>query len=817
MGVQEDVLFGEICKKNGLVGEKDLEEAYHILDDRRSKGAERSLEQVLVENHLLEPKLAGKVRSLVSSALDKSRRKEKKKERKERAQWSKAQLRDRSGSARRIGGYELLDELGTGAMGAVFQARQISLNKIVALKLLLPKFARDRVYAERFQREARAAARLNHPNIILPFDVGCDDGYHWIAMEYVPGINAREKVESEGPMDVREALRICVEVIKALGFAWKNGIIHRDVKPANIMLCDDGRVKLGDLGLARVESGGDLTQVGKCIGTPFYMAPEQAIDNRTIDCRCDIYSLGASLYHMVTGTVPFMGATAAAVLTKHITEALPDPREHRPDLPDNLVRVIGRMMVKDPEERYQTAEEVLDDLKRVLARKPVSAPAFGSGARPAVAASRGKRARKGSRTRRARAAPAPGGAALIAVGLLVLLLLAWLVLRPRRNPGVEPEPRNPVVVPDEEQQASDQRERAAAAHLRAALAQSEPGRKIRELRGLAITYAGTEAARKAEEAAHHLEEEQRGDDRQALRDLEEAAEKLSDEEKLGEALALLVRSRRRFQSSEALNQLESAITGLKSRIAWKKVGLETEIQGAAQRGMYASADSLLLVASRALGPEASDWIAGQRAWLRDKRNAPPPAPPSVEEEIEADVALLVELAGLLVEVRFDEADRLVRERPAPFHPDLAAWRSIDRQALERWAELWKLVLAAARREDGVQVRWQLRDGRLVEGRLQGVRDGRVIVSLPDASLILPPWSLSAGAIAELLGPDREVQRVATLGQALIDLYSGRVLAALEAFDVLETQGVPCADFRLRAAVLGLIFGSSGRTPEDSAP
>ncbi len=814
---QEDVLFGEICKKNGLIDPEQLEEAYHILDDRRAKGSVRSLEQVLVENRLLERKLASKVRTMVSAALDKSRRKEKKKERRERMLWSKAQLTDRSGSARRIGGYELLDELGTGAMGAVFRARQLSLNKIVALKLLLPKFARDRVYAERFMREARAAARLNHPNIILPFDVGCDDGYHWIAMEFVPGINAREKIDQDGPMEVKAAVRICVEVIKALGFAWKHSIIHRDVKPANIMLCDDGRVKLGDLGLARVDTGGELTQVGKCIGTPFYMAPEQAIDNRKIDSRCDIYSLGASLYHMVTGTVPYMGNTAAAVLTKHITEPLPDPREHRSDLPEPVVRVIGKMMAKDPDERYATAEEVLDDFKRLLAKKSVSAPALTptSPTRP----SRTKRNR-GKTTRTVRRVRRESPTAPIAIGViafLALALLAWAVMRPRREPvRPDPGPDRPPAVATAEELAEEARERKAEARLRSARAQESPTRRIAELRMLAADFTGTAAAREAIEEAERLEAEVEASDRDGLRKLREEADELAEEGRLGLALSLLENSRGRFATGDARTELESAISTLQSRLSWRRVALETELDQALAARDFVAADSLLTVAAGDFGGREQDWLRAQRERLAARRDAPADPPPAldVEAEIERDVLFLLQLAELFRARRFGEVAGLFAASPPSAMPELAQVRAVDEMAVEVIDAYWRRVLEVAEPYAGERVRWALRDGSELRGRVHGLQQGRIAVAGSNASLLIAPWQLADAEVDELLGDAEADATLARLARALIDLYSGRIAAALETFDELDAGGLETGEFRMRAAILALILEDPG--PEAGA-
>ena len=269
---------------------------------------------------------------------------------------------------RRIGDFTLVRKLGAGAMGAVYLARQNSLDRFVALKILPPDLAHDQEFLERFRREARAAARLSHPNVVVAYDVGVAGGYHYIAMEFVEGEDLERalKARPEGHYPASEVIRIAKDMARALICANGAGIVHRDVKPANILRHSDGVYKLTDLGLA-APAGQDkrLTSTGIAVGTPYYISPEQARGELKVDVRSDIYSLGATLFHLATGRLPFPGENAVEVMTRHLTEQLQDPMEVEPGVPKPLSRLIQKMMAKRPEDRQQTPGELLEDIEMV--------------------------------------------------------------------------------------------------------------------------------------------------------------------------------------------------------------------------------------------------------------------------------------------------------------------------------------------------------------------------------------------------------------------------------------------------------------------
>ncbi|SIO57785.1 serine/threonine protein kinase [Singulisphaera sp. GP187] len=265
-----------------------------------------------------------------------------------------------------LGDFEVERLLGRGGMGEVYLARQISLNRPVALKVLRTDMLNNPTYLSRFEAEATAVARLNHPNIVHVYMLGCVDNIRFIAMEYVQGTNLREFLIKKGALDLPLALSIMKQTGVAIGAAGEIGLIHRDIKPENLLLTRKGQVKVADFGLCR-DSDADkihLTQPGVTMGTPQYMSPEQA-QGHALDHRSDLYSLGVTAYHMLTGTPPFRAETALAVALKHVKDTAVRPIVHRPEIPPELERLVMKLMEKKPKDRYQSAAEMLRDLAKV--------------------------------------------------------------------------------------------------------------------------------------------------------------------------------------------------------------------------------------------------------------------------------------------------------------------------------------------------------------------------------------------------------------------------------------------------------------------
>jgi tetratricopeptide (TPR) repeat protein len=264
----------------------------------------------------------------------------------------------------RLGNFEIESLIGRGGMGVVYKARQASLNRTVAVKILLPSFGLNPLPAERFQREARAVAKLNHPNIIKVYDIGEDKELKFFSMEYVEGQNLEDVLREKGPMDPDEAIGITFQAGLALEHAHKNNIIHRDIKPANILLNNKGIVKVMDFGLAKiVDEESELTQRGVLLGTPDYMSPEQCWGEE-LDHRTDIYSLGVVLYEMLAGGSPFQAENTSEIIYRIAHENPRDVTNLNPNLPSGLGNVVGKAMAKEKKKRYPTIAKFLKDLSK---------------------------------------------------------------------------------------------------------------------------------------------------------------------------------------------------------------------------------------------------------------------------------------------------------------------------------------------------------------------------------------------------------------------------------------------------------------------
>jgi serine/threonine-protein kinase len=270
-------------------------------------------------------------------------------------------------TAHQIPGYQVLGKIGAGAMAVVYKARQLSLNRIVAIKVLPKRFTENKEYVERFYKEGQAAGKLNHPNIVQAVDVGEAGGYHYFVMEYVEGKTLYEDLSAGKVFGEQEALDIIIQVAEALRHAHSVGLIHRDVKPKNIMINKDGVVKLADMGLARETTDIEAakTEKGRAYGTPYYISPEQIRGEMDIDERADIYGLGATFYHLVTGRVPYMADDPVEVMKKHLKEQLVPPDHINTMLSAGVSEVIEVMMAKNKADRYDNVDELLVDLKAV--------------------------------------------------------------------------------------------------------------------------------------------------------------------------------------------------------------------------------------------------------------------------------------------------------------------------------------------------------------------------------------------------------------------------------------------------------------------
>src|ERR1700741_789894 len=347
--------------------------------------------------------------------------------------------------------YEIQREIAQGGMAEVFLGHDRLLDRPVAVKALFPEYAREPSFVERFRREAQAAANLNDQNIVGIYDWGQESGTYFIVMESVEGRSLRDLIRSEGPLDATQAAEITAEIASALAFAHRSGVVHRDVKPGNVLLPRSGTVKVTDFGIARAGTADGLTQTGSVMGTATYFSPEQA-QGMPVDGRSDVYSLGVVLYEMVTGVVPFTGDSPVAVAYKHVREEPVAPSQRNPEVPADLEQIIMTALAKDPDHRYQTADDMRADLLRFrrgrpLAAAPVTAlvaEATGAGAATAAAT---------MATPRVGAPPPPDKdtsrrrALVTALTVLVLVIIVALILGFSMRAG-DDDGGGPVIVPD---------------------------------------------------------------------------------------------------------------------------------------------------------------------------------------------------------------------------------------------------------------------------------------------------------------------------------------------------------------------------------
>ncbi len=362
------------------------------------------------------------------------------------------------GGIKQLGNFQIVKKLGEGGMGVVYLANDLNVQRPVALKVLPKKLATTE-FLTRFRREAKLTGKLSHPNIVAAYNIGEDQGHHYYTMEYCEGATLDATLRKEKMLTQERAIEIVIQIARGLKHAHDNGVVHRDIKPSNVIMTKGNVAKILDMGLSKEISSAEQsfnTQTGLAVGTPHYISPEQARGNRDIDGRSDIYSLGATFYHLVTGKTPYEGSTSAVIMLKHLNEQLSNPQDINPDISDGVVQVIQKMMAKEREDRYANCSELLNDLELAKVGKPPV-----SGVLPAEK-SNIARARKERATRRyqvpgrapahsARVAPASGDSSktmlYIGGGIAAAALIGLLVFAATRGDSQ----------PDRQAKADDQR------------------------------------------------------------------------------------------------------------------------------------------------------------------------------------------------------------------------------------------------------------------------------------------------------------------------------------------------------------------------
>jgi len=339
-----DTMLGKLVIRAGLVTKDEVDLCNNLLKDATAVGDPQTLSDLLISKDYLTSHQLGRLR-----------------------QEFEAQK-----SGQRIPGYKIRKKVGSGAMATVFLAKQISLDRPVAIKILPKRFSDNEKFIDRFYKEGRAAAQLNHPNIVSAYDVGRAGEHHYFVMEYVDGRTVHDRIARDKRVAEKEAVEIVKQVAKALKHAHERGFVHRDIKPKNIMIAKNGVVKLADLGLARAisDEAAAKAEAGRAYGTPYYISPEQIRGEMNIGPAADIYGLGATFYHMVTGRVPFEGKNPSSVMHKHLKSPLHPPDHINPELSAGCAQIIEMMMAKKKRDRYQSADDLLEDLDLISQGEP---------------------------------------------------------------------------------------------------------------------------------------------------------------------------------------------------------------------------------------------------------------------------------------------------------------------------------------------------------------------------------------------------------------------------------------------------------------
>jgi len=437
-----------------------------------------------------------------------------------------------------VPGYTIMEKIGAGGMGTVYKARQLSMDRVVAMKVLNERYSSNSEFVDRFIREARAAGRLNHPNVIHVHDISKANGRHYFSMEFVDGASIKDLMRVEKRVPFKKTLDIILQCAKALEFAHENQIVHRDVKPDNIMLTKEGIVKIADLGIAKTfeEAAPSAKEDRRVMGTPHYMAPEQAL-GKPIDHRVDIYSLGATMYHMLTGSTPFNGNTAHEILKAHIQESLPPIQDISSDTPDPVCFIVERMMAKLPEKRYASMSKVIEDVERVQQNVAAGIERLNVGESTIMRAMTGGKRKEQHSTRGptdevvtgAQTPVAKLGLALVLTAVFAATVAVVVVLTQKNNNTTETQPpAGPPQPPVDNTRGSSEAKKLMTAAKAAGDTQDWPGYE-KMLRDLLAKYPASPEAEEASKALNAFVEKSR----ERVKD----EERKTAEAKLGETQA----------------------------------------------------------------------------------------------------------------------------------------------------------------------------------------------------------------------------------------------------------------------------------------
>ncbi len=483
-----------------------------------------------------------------------------------------------------IPGYTLHGKIGQGGMGVVYKATQTSVNRPVAIKVLAAGATSDPAFVARFFQEARAAGKLSHKNLIAAIDVGEASGLYYFVMEFVTGRSCRECLAADGPFPPPRALDLAAQMAEVLDYIHQNRLVHRDVKPENILLTPDGVVKLCDLGLAKstVQAEQSLTRTGFAVGTPYFMSPEQCRGDRDIDIRADLYSLGATLYFLATGQLPYEGKSAIETMNLHLKAPVPDPRKVAPSLPEDLARLIQTLMAKDREDRYATPAELLEDVRKIQ-----------SGAAPARARQQAARAHAAHRSHstvravvKRRSSPVPRIAGLAAAAVVLVAIAFFFGGKPPPPPESAVRPTVPLPPPKTEAPVDTTPPSLVRAREAGAKDPNDLGRLVPLYEKAAADTRGTPFGDEARRVLAGLY-------RRDFDEVDVRTREAAQREEFGGALAILEAGRGRRSAPEWTSMVDARIAELRAQAERLFAGLKDAAVAARKRGAADEVDRML--------------------------------------------------------------------------------------------------------------------------------------------------------------------------------------------------------------------------------
>ncbi|MBI4576240.1 MAG: protein kinase [Planctomycetes bacterium] len=764
-------LFGQIAVGRRYATAEQVKEALGIQRRMRDLGlAPRRLGDILVEKGYLSPEQVDRV-----------------------ARLQEAGRRDA------IPGYEVLAAVGHGAMGVVYRARQLSLDRPVAIKVLAPRYAEDPAFVERFLREAKNVARLNHPGIVAGIDVGTAGGLCYFVMEYVEGTTLAEPLRRGQPVEVSAAAGYMLQLARALDHVHRAGIVHRDIKPDNVIIALDGTAKLLDLGVARRD---DEELHAGMVGTPYYMPPEQARRSAP-DGRADLYSLGATFFHVLGGRPPYDGEDPREILRLHLTAEVPSVRALRAEVPESLDRLLARCMAKDPAGRPVDAAALVAELEAIrdsIAPRPAAA---------AVAA--------GPRRSSAPPTEPPAPSALrfglvMAAGALVLLAAVWGVLwagrepapspppgqtaPPRTRPGTGTNPGTPTIpaTPTDKGTTTDTStptpppEAAAVALLAAyeylqSSPEDVPGAAER-LRAVVRDFPGTPEAGRAQTRLEQVLAAWKEAARSALEDALDRSRALAAEGSYGAGVAVLEEVRTRLgDDAELEGERVAQVQALEGECqrAWE--ALEPEVRAQADRGEMEEA----LARVRAFREAATAALRRSADRLRDELETSA-REASLEDRARALLRRSRELAG-----RGDLAAARAALDQGASEAEMAPWRPrIDemREALDSARSAWERLWATLRGRGDTPMDLVFLDGTELRGTIRSMDEATWRFTLKrwgrHEEVEVVASSLAPATFLALAAPGRGAAELAAAGQAALFAWLPEVAAA--AFEAAQAQG-----------------------------